>query len=143
MGCSFYDTAENTALHTDICSPIATCPTWSRLTLRQKDSLESKGSGLWHSLVRLLAPDAILASVAGKYFDRIKFRVLVERKVAWRIERVNPYEVYISSVQVVPYKPCLLVFGKAAQTPFGKISNSRKEELGGAVRQLIITPPIG
>ena len=31
MGASYYDGAESTALHTDICSPLATDPTWSRL----------------------------------------------------------------------------------------------------------------
>ena len=38
MGASYYDGARNTALHTDICSPLATDPTWSWLGSRVRFS---------------------------------------------------------------------------------------------------------
>ncbi|HTS05574.1 MAG TPA: hypothetical protein VMP68_08330 [Candidatus Eisenbacteria bacterium] len=39
LGCSFYGGLENMALHTDLCSPIATSPTWARLSPQQQQSL--------------------------------------------------------------------------------------------------------
>jgi hypothetical protein len=39
LGCSYYDGSANTALHTDLCSPLATDPTWSRLSDTQRAAL--------------------------------------------------------------------------------------------------------
>lgn len=135
MGCSFYDDCDNTALHTDLCSPLATSPTWTRLSPHERAHLESEGLGLWHSLITALAPDVILVSVAQRYLNRINFRALTQREIIWRLDRQRPYEVTATQIQILPTgQQSLLVFGKAAQTPFGKISNVRKAELGALIK---------
>jgi hypothetical protein len=134
MQCSFYEGAQSIALHTDICTPIATSPTWSRLSRQDRLQCETHGVSLWHSLVQLLKPDAILISVARRHLDKVRFREVGSRQLIIRIERDNPYEAYATVIEIEPKKRTLLIFGSAAQTPFGKISNARKIELGGIIR---------
>lgn len=40
LGASYYEAAPSVALHTDLCSPLATDPTWSRLDPREQALLE-------------------------------------------------------------------------------------------------------
>src|SRR5439155_27264942 len=54
---------EGCALHTDLCSPLATNPTWSHLNVRAMYLLLREGPDLWNSLVRSLRPDVMLVSV--------------------------------------------------------------------------------
>ncbi len=74
MGCSYYsDKVNNRALHTDICSPIATNPTWSELNPSQQASLYLTGNKIWYQLIEELQPDILLVSVPRglflKHFD--------------------------------------------------------------------------
>lgn len=83
LGASFYDDhypgsapswwspQPNTALHTDLCSPLATRPTWSRLDDRTKDALRAFGVPFWRDLIRVLAPNLIIISVAWPYLRDI------------------------------------------------------------------------
>jgi hypothetical protein len=75
MGCSYYDNRgySSIALHTDLCSPLATDPTWSRLHPLHRDSLEPQGAQLWHDLVERLAPDVMIVSVASRHLRRLRF----------------------------------------------------------------------
>jgi hypothetical protein len=63
-------TPNNRALHTDVCSPIATRTTWSKLKSRDdlafKQELQKAGAEIWLELVDYLEPDIILIS-GGKY----------------------------------------------------------------------------
>ena len=51
MQTSYYLGEASTALHTDICSPVATDPTWSRLSESDRTTLEADGGPLWHALL--------------------------------------------------------------------------------------------
>jgi hypothetical protein len=137
LGCSYYAGRQHTALQTDFCSPIATFPTWRRLSREEQFALAAEGSGnnLWHSLIEILHPDIILISIAERYVRQIKFRPISASEVIWRVDRKNPYDVWAEWVTVHPSKPTLLVFGRAAQKPFGKITNSKKVELGLAIKE--------
>lgn len=46
MDASYYDHQTSTALHTDICSPIATNPTWTRLSEADQGRLLAVRHGL-------------------------------------------------------------------------------------------------
>lgn len=61
----------NCALHTDICSPIATNPTWTKLDKKQQEQIQVYGKILWHKLVEILEPDLILLSCAEKHKDAL------------------------------------------------------------------------
>lgn len=47
---SYYGEQPSVALHTDICSPVATDPTWSRLHDVARTTLEADGGRLWHEV---------------------------------------------------------------------------------------------
>ena len=70
---SFYPGAKNTALHTDICSPWATIPTWSKLPDVVRSELESQGYALWKTLMLELLPDVILFSSSPGHEQKIDF----------------------------------------------------------------------
>ena len=60
-GSSYYSGETSTALHTDICSPVATSPTWSQARMTTgRASLEAEGGS--HCGMRLL--EAIAASTS-------------------------------------------------------------------------------
>ena len=56
----------NVVLHTDICSPIATAKTWSKLQSKTekefREKLQSNGKVIWSELISVLKPDIILVS---------------------------------------------------------------------------------
>ncbi len=70
---SFYEGAKNTAIHTDICSPWATIPTWSKLPKVAQQELEKEGHGLWKQLILELKPDVILFSSSPNHEQKVDF----------------------------------------------------------------------
>jgi hypothetical protein len=136
MGASYYDSQENTALHTDLCSPLATDPTWNNLRNDIKVRLEDDGNRLWHGLIQRLDPDVIIISVKEDYLRRI--RNVNGWKTAYKIERKNPYVVKIGTMRTES-KISRIFFGKAAQQPFGTVSAEDKRQVGQEIRQIIIS----
>ena len=137
LECSYYGGATNTALHTDICSPLATSPTWSRLSSDVQSRFMEPGSRLWHSLIEWLSPDVIIASVARSHLSRISFARAANWQVIHTVDRDNPYKVELSSLRRPDGKNTYLAFGKAANTPFGTVSNVDKRKIGEALRLYI------
>ena len=136
LGASYYEAAASTALHTDICSPVATDPTWSQLGQTDRASLEADGVRLWHLLLEDLRPQIVAISVAKGYLKRIRF----VPGTGWTImhtfsrkadatPRSQPYKVRARRYQVGG-EQSLFAFGQAAQTPFGSVSHEQKFETG-------------
>jgi hypothetical protein len=134
LDCSYYGDAPNTALHTDLCSPLATDPTWSKLRPEARQQLLKSGTCLWHSLVEWLSPDLIIASVARSHLSRISFVQHDSWRVVYTVERTNPYNVELTGLNMADGKIGSLAFGKAAQTPFGIVSNADKRKIGLAIK---------
>ena len=139
MDASFYGDRTSSALHTDICSPVATDPTWSRLGKTDRDALEHDGHPLWHSLLEELRPQIVVFSIARKYLARIAF----EAKTDWEVihcvrEKVDgslrrrPYNVEARWYNVGGGQS-LFAFGTAAQTPFGSLSMDHRQQAGSAI----------
>jgi hypothetical protein len=137
LDCSYYGDAPNTALHTDLCSPLATDPPWSKLPNDVRRCLRQYGVSLWHSLVEFLSPDLIIASVARSHLGSISFPHECAWTVLYTVQRTNPYNVEITRVRTGDGKSVWLVFGKAANTPFGTVSNIDKRRIGTAVKEHI------
>jgi hypothetical protein len=137
LGVSYYPGADDIALHTDICSPVATAPTWNKLQRPIKQTLSKDGQELWHELVHTLDPDVIIMSVAKQYTAGIQFPRLGVPRVLFTIDRTNPYVVTCEDIEVTPGHISRLVTGSAAQKPFGKVSNKHKRSIGQAVRQAL------
>lgn len=133
MGASFYGGLANTALHTDMCSPVATDPTWSRLKAATHAKLIGAGRPLWHDLIRVLRPHVMLVSVAQKYLTGVSFTPVSDWLPVHTIERKNPYVFKARHLQIDDDHVSLMVFGRAAQKPFGHVSNAAKGPAGAAI----------
>ena len=137
-GSSYYEGgAASTALHTDICSPVATNPTWSQLGRAEQKALEADGGPLWHMLLKVLRPQIVALSVAKKHLKRIAFASNCEWKTVHEFKktrsgalRVRPYEIRARWYDVGGERS-LFVFGPAFMKPLGKLPNTQKRETGG------------
>ena len=99
-GTSYYTGKAAVALHTDICSPVATNPTWSRLGDTDRAGLEADGGPLWHTLLETLRPHMVALSVASAHLRRIEFAPVDQWRTIHEFERTRdgaprsrPYEV--------------------------------------------------
>src|SRR5581483_259655 len=86
LNASYCSARRNTALHTDLCSPLATSPTWSELKPEQRLLLQKPGGELWHWLVTVLRPDVIVVSVAAEHLTRIGFRRVANEMIIWTLD---------------------------------------------------------
>ncbi len=141
MGASYYDGGACTVLHTDICSPVATDPTWSRLGDADRKALAADGVGLWHELLKALRPHVVVLSVAERHLGRIEFDALGAWELVHRIERTGdgalrgrPYEASGCWFDVGG-EPSLFVHCPASQTPLGPISKSQRHQLGAILSE--------
>ena len=138
MRASYYPGKASAALHTDICSPIATDPTWSRLSDADRHVLEADGGPLWHDLLRALQPQVVVLSVAKGHLSRIEFESLNE----WHDFHVfgrkangdprNPPYVVRARNYLVGDTSSLFIFCPASRSPVA-IGNDQKRELGTTI----------
>lgn len=137
LGASYYDNPvhANTALHTDLCSPIATDPTWTKLLDNQRSLLKGDGLQIWHALIEICIPDIVVISVAERYLEQITFPIVSRPQAIWELPRKQPYSVIGTVRGINSEKRSHFVFGRAAQTPFGTISNAMKKEMGVAIKE--------
>lgn len=137
LDASFYDGHPNTALHTDICTPVPTSPTWSGLNHKVRDMLLRAGRPLWHDLIRELRPHVMLISVARHHLDGLALDHIDEWTEMHRIERAKPYVVTLRRYRLDADATTVAVFGAAAQTPFGLVGTADQRSIGVTVRQAL------
>ena len=136
LGASYYDGEACRALHTDLCSPVATDPTWSGLSEDVRVALAAQGVPIWHVLMEALQPQVVLLSLAKGHLARVRFQTLTDweaihvfdRKVGGEA-RSRPYEIRARWYEIGGART-LFVFGAAAQKPFGTLAHSQKREAG-------------
>ena len=141
VGASYYGRRPSTALHTDICSPVATDPTWSELKWHYRDlqvELIAKGVPLWRTLIKALEPDIVITSIAKEHLSRIEFEEASDWEVIHEFDkkksgeyRKEPYKVWAKYYKVCG-KLTLFLFGRVAQKPFGSLSIEQRCEVGKA-----------
>ena len=135
---SYYPEATATALHTDICSPVATNPTWSGLTNVDREALETDGGRLWHQLLEVLQPDVVVLSVAQRHLDRVRFEAIDDWQVVHTIthkvdgtRRARPYDIIGRWHQSATNHRCSSTAPPATKPlPIG---NNQKHELGRVI----------
>ena len=139
MDASYDAGCPSTALHTDICSPVATNPTWSRLGKADRYALEHDGHPLWRMLLEELRPQIVAFSIARKYLERITFDAMTDWEIIHCVRekadgslRRSPYFVQARWYNVGGERS-LFAFGTAAQTPFGSLSKGHKQKVGSAI----------
>ena len=122
-------------LHTDICSVVPTDPTWSKLPKTVQSDLAAHGVDLWHDLIAELRPHVVLASVAYRWLDQIRFPALTPWQTLHVVQRTRPYLLEGRTLQLPDGSSTLLVRGRAANTPFGTVSNPDRFQLGSTLRR--------
>ncbi len=143
VGASYYGSQPSTALHTDICSTVATDPTWRRLDQSHRRALEQDGIPLWHDLLNVLKPQVVVVSVAKEHLERIKFRPLSNWENVHIFDRTKDCSRRQTPVKLqgrryeISGEPSLFVFVRAAETPMGLLGDRQKREAGTVVRALL------
>jgi hypothetical protein len=134
LDASYHPGAKSTALHTDLCSPVATDPTWTSLNPDVRETLTAEGVLLWHELVRELRPDVVVVSIARAHLEKIEFEAGEPFEIS-RLEEERRQKPYVTEGRWldVDGHRSLMVFGQAAQRPFGLVSNMHKLGIGGRV----------
>ena len=137
MGASYYGNRSSTALHTDICSPVPTDPTWRKLKRAERDILMEKGVPLWNKLLEALCPNVVVISVAESHLSKVKFEALCDK--GWEVAHVfdktregkphkQPVKMKVRWYEVCG-EPSLFVFIRAGQRPLF-LNDEQKCEAG-------------
>ena len=147
MNTSFFTGYPNTAIHTNLVSPLATSDSWSKYEdttpYYYVQNLTQKGLEKWLKLIDILQPDIILTSLGPHY----RKRIFIEQKLEWTLfeafdktakgkTRRKPYEVHCSIARLPSGKKCLLAFGASNVVPF-MISEEQKKVLGTKIYKLL------
>jgi len=135
-----------TALHLDLCTPIATHPTWSRLTKEMQEELLGDGQQIFCELIDALKPDMIIASVGEKHIrplhDIFAENSSWEEVVIFRNTQSGapfraPLRVKKRAMRPMESHRPLFINGTAANTPFGRFSTERKFEVGSILQRFL------
>ena len=129
------------ALHTDICSPLATRKPWRRLDRDTKMKLKKGGRPLWEDLMGYLRPQLILAQVG--YHEHLKKLgakqnwqgILVPKNIVGTKTEIRLLERKFNGqlAQIVYWKPIRPTFGK----PFADLSPEQRKSVGKFIRREI------
>ena len=130
----------NKVIHTDICSPISTNPTWSLLTKNQQNFLFEIGFKIWKKLISEIKPNLIILSIPKEYVYRLNSKKLETiytiRHTKEGKLRKKPFELELYSVEINGFNT-LLVYGESKNTPLGSVSTEDKIKMGKICLELI------
>ena len=101
----------NVALHTDIGSPLATSPTWSKLPRDVTERLQKIGFPIWREFVELLEPNLILISVAERHLPLLG-------ALSWRQLRIGAGSGTEPELRISKFGKSKIVWGRAQVRPF-------------------------
>lgn len=116
----------NTALHTDIGTPIATNPTWSKLPPVVTTQLRSEGFELWRDLIIELEPHIILISVAKQNLSLLG-------KLNWRGFSPFPESEIRHELQIADFGKAKIVWGQSQVLPFFHLKQAHMKEAARAI----------
>jgi len=140
MNATFYphNKYENKAIHTDICTPLATSPTWSGCPREMKNELSNKGAIIWNRLISLLKPHLVLISVNQQHLDKIKFGEkkwekfhTIDKKGDGK-KRKAPYKIYYKKAKINDTTTIFIHDKPANVKPF-LLSPNQKNKVGNLI----------
>ena len=139
MSASYRSGGGSTALHTDICSPVATATRWSAIDPSTQCDLMKHGVSLWNRLLKALQPHVVIVSIRRAYLPCIEFLDPSDCHVIQQFDhkkdgspRRTPYLVKARCCKVGD-EESLLVFSNAGTTPFQPIDHDKKRRTGEAI----------
>ena len=121
LDCSYggtYGTQTNTAIHIDIYSAIATDPTWSGLSLREKELVQN--ATLFDVLFKLLDPDIVLVSVNQDVFQ--------QHFSTWHITHTFPFAGHNTITGYINQNRKLICGTNCRGVPFGAIPTAEAKQ---------------
>lgn len=120
----------NQALHTDLCSPLATNPVWSRVDEAVRTQLRQVGIALWRDLIATLDPDLILVSVAREHLDAIG-------AADWR--EILPFAGarVQQRLRVGRLGRATIVWGQAGRKPFTQLSRPERQQAAATIASIL------
>lgn len=130
---------QNRALHTDICSPWATDPTWSKLSIKEKNALmeDEHGFEQWKQLIEKLEPHVILFSIPKKYIKKLDLENELRDFVKITTTKNGEQRKQAVVIQKGVYGQSLAIFGRTWNVPFGALGEDQKKDLGQKIKKLL------
>jgi len=132
MGYCYYEnTNKNIAIHTDVCSPLATCPTWGKLEDSQKIKLIKKGKELWIKTVKELKPDLVLYSGIDEHLFGIKREydfspIYTKSKDKYGNPMKKKFELKKINASFDDFKTTIIIGRNLQGTPYGVLGEEGK-----------------
>lgn len=140
MHASYYpEGARDKVLHTDICSPLATQPTWSKLSPKAQQSLCKKGFDLWQQLIKSIQPNLIILSTRKSYLDQLNpsfIETLYEIKQTKSGAPRKPFYLDLFEVEILGHHTHL-IYGAPKNLPFGSVTTDAKKRMGAIIKKRV------
>lgn len=137
----------HTALHVDMCSPIATRPTWSRLKTEQRRVLSEAGRETFERLVDELKPHIVIASLGWGHIENWHSHFRAGRSWKPILTYTTQFDgkplrrgrllVQASALTSRGMHNYLFANGSAANTPFGRFHKERRRVAGSTLLDLL------
>ena len=140
---SYYpcDSVSSSAVHTDLCTPIATKSKWCEVSKLKRELMVSEGREIWCCLMERLRPDAIICSIAERYLQSLN---ITDEKEILSIElkgdgkpRKKPFALIRYRINFNSRHSCHFFWGQAANTPFGSLLNEDKAKIGESILRIL------
>ena len=144
MGCTYggrMGSSNDIALHTDICTPLATAKAWNDIPKQYRENLKEEGNKIWEELVEQLSPNIIVCSIPQYYLSNLSKINVGKLQELCSIHdkkgnepRKKPFVLKKTTIKINDHN-VLLVNGPCVNVPFGSISNDQKRSLGKIILQ--------
>jgi hypothetical protein len=140
MQASYYpEGARDKVLHTDICSPLATQPTWSKLSPKEQQSLSKTGFVLWQQLIKSIQPNLIILSTRKSYLDQLNPNFIETLHVIKQTKSGaprKPFYLDLFEVEIMGHHTHL-VYGAPKNLPFGSVTTAAKKRMGALIKKRV------
>jgi hypothetical protein len=131
----FWPESVNTAIHTDICSPVATDPPWSQLPEVVRRTLFESGQTLWRALIEVLRPDILIAPVNSRYLASLDPQPVSDWPTLYVRDGLDR-KARAKFVNLGNNRSCLAVHGPAFNLPFLPFNREDKLEIGRRILKM-------
>ena len=141
FGASYYENAPNRAIHTDILSPFATFPTWSKMPLHIQTQFSNAGIRLWSELIEILEPNIIFMSLNKKYISHIDFYQTFRDYLTYHNKKYDGESLRIQYGYIHLNGKTAHIFNESRtnRVPFNAIGNEHSALLGKKIFERFIS----
>lgn len=137
---------KNTAIHTDLLSPVATDPVWTKVGVAHQNPLIVPGVPIWSDFLDCLEPHIVILSFGSTYLQHMpahlgSLKTLkgwssvhhVRHTLGGALRR-SPLVIWHTTASLANGHRVNFIFAVGAQTPFGNIGAQQAASIGPAIR---------